>query len=117
MTENEINKKMAAEFYRDIELPKPNVQDTDLQQKIDELDGVKPGFTDYIHTILEMHVDLNLDDYENFDNRTKKAIKIPYIVTIEKAHLKYYLSIETTNLMMLITQELKTLFIINFYLV
>jgi hypothetical protein len=85
MTENEINKKMAAEFYRDIELPKPNIQETDLQQKIDELDGVKPGFTDYIHTILEMHVDLNLDDYENFDNRTKKAIKIPYIVTIDES--------------------------------
>ena len=63
MTENEVNKKMAAEFYRDIELPKPNVSETDLQQKIDELDGVKPGFTDYIHTILEMHVELNLDDY------------------------------------------------------
>ncbi len=85
MTENEVNKKMAAEFYRDIDLPKPNVSDTDLQQKIDELDGVKPGFTDYIHTILEMHVDLNLDDYENFDNRTKKAIKIPYIVTIDES--------------------------------
>jgi len=85
MTENEINKKMAAEFYRDIELPKPNVQDTDLQQKIDELDGVKPGFTDYIHTVLEMHVDLNLDDYENFDKRSKKAIKIPYIVTIDES--------------------------------
>jgi len=85
MTENEVNKKMAAEFYRDVDLPKPNVSDTDLQQKIDELDGVKPGFTDYIHTILEMHVDLNLDDYENFDNRTKKAIKIPYIVTIDES--------------------------------
>ena len=85
MTENEVNKKMAAEFYRDIELPKPNVSETDLQQKIDELDGVKPGFTDYIHTILEMHVELNLDDYENFDNRTKKAIKIPYIVTIDES--------------------------------
>ena len=76
---------MAAGFYRDLDLPKPNVQDSDLQQKINELDGVKPGFTDYIHTILEMHVDLNLDDYENFDNRTKKAIKIPYIVTIDES--------------------------------
>jgi len=85
MTENEINKKMAAEFYRNIELPRPNVQDNDLQQKIDELDGVKPGFTDYIHTILEMHVELNLDDYENFDQRIKKAIKIPYIVTIDES--------------------------------
>ena len=85
MSENDVNKKMAAEFYRDIDLPKPRSETSDLEQKIDELDGVKPGFTDYIHTILEMHVDLNLDDYENFDNRTKKAIKIPYIVTIDES--------------------------------
>ena len=85
MSENDLNKRMAAEFYRDIELPKPNVYESDLQQKIDELDGQKPGFTDYIHTILEMHVDLNLDDYENFDNKVKKAIKIPYIVTIDES--------------------------------
>jgi hypothetical protein len=86
MSENDVAKKMAAGFYRDIELPNPsNVQDSDLQQKIDDLDGVKPGFTDYIHTILEMHVDLNLDDYENFDKRSKKSIKIPYIVTIDES--------------------------------
>jgi len=86
MTENDVAKKMAAGFYRDIELPNPsNTQDSDLQQKIDDLDGVKPGFTDYIHTILEMHVDLNLDDYENFDKKSKKSIKIPYIVTIDES--------------------------------
>jgi len=85
MSENDVNKKMAAEFYRNIDLPQPRTEQSDLEQKIDQLDGVKPGFTDYIHTILEMHVDLNLDDYENFDNRTKKAIKIPYIVTIDES--------------------------------
>ena len=31
-----------------------------------------------------MHVDLNLDDYENFDNKIKKGIKIPYIVTLDE---------------------------------
>ena len=36
-----------------------------------------------LHTILEMHVDLNLDDYENFDDKAKK-VKIPYIVTIDE---------------------------------
>jgi len=30
-----------------------------------------------------MHVDLNLDDYEDFDDKAKK-IKIPYIVTIDE---------------------------------
>jgi len=85
MSENDVNKKMAAGFYRDVDLPQPRSETSDLEQKIDDLDGVKPGFTDYIHTMLEMHVDLNLDDYENFDNRTKKAIKIPYIVTIDES--------------------------------
>ena len=84
MSENDLNKKMAAGFYRDIELPKPQVEQTDLQQKIDQLDGLKPNFTDDIHTVLEMHVDLNLDDYENFDKKSKKAIKIPYIVTVDE---------------------------------
>ena len=36
-----------------------------------------------LHTILEMHVDLNLDDYEDFDDKAKK-VKIPYIVTIDE---------------------------------
>ena len=36
-----------------------------------------------MHTVLEMHVDLNLDDYEDFDDKAKK-IKIPYIVTIDE---------------------------------
>jgi len=85
MTENEINKNMAAEFYRNIELPQPEMQTSDMQKKLDQIEGLKNTYTDYIHTILEMHVDLNLDDYGNFDNRSQKgAIKIPYIVTIDE---------------------------------
>ena len=26
-----------------------------------------------LHTILEMHVDLNLDDYEDFDDKVKES--------------------------------------------
>ena len=54
-----------------------------LSKKITELEGVKSTGADYLHTILEMHVDLNLDDYENFDDKAKK-IKIPYVVTIDE---------------------------------
>jgi len=84
MTENEINKNMAAGFYRDITLPQPEMQTSDMQSKIDQIEGVKNTYSDYIHNVLEMHVDLNLDDYENFDKKTDKAIKIPYIVTIDE---------------------------------
>tara|TARA_Y100001968_G_scaffold186381_1_gene170789 strand:- start:4510 stop:6840 length:2331 start_codon:yes stop_codon:yes gene_type:complete len=84
MTENDINKKMAAGFYRDVDLPKPQQKKDEVQDAINKLDGMKDTFSDYIYNILEMHVDLNLDDYENFDNKIKKGIKIPYIVTLDE---------------------------------
>ena len=84
MTENDINKKMAAGFYRDVDLPKPQQKKDQVQDAINKLDGMKDTYSDYIYNILEMHVDLNLDDYENFDNKIKKGIKIPYIVTIDE---------------------------------
>jgi hypothetical protein len=83
MTQNEVTKKMAAGFYRDIELIESNTEPDDVEKKLNQLEGIKRTGDDYLHTILEMHVDLNLDDYENFDDRAKK-IKIPYIVTIDE---------------------------------
>ena len=83
MTANEVTKKMAAGFYRDIELIDSNSEPDNVQKKLNELEGVKGTGSDYLHTILEMHVDLNLDDFEDFDDKAKK-IKIPYIVTIDE---------------------------------
>ena len=83
MTANEVTKKMAAGFYRDIELIDSNAEPDQVQKKLNELEGVKNTGTDYLHTILEMHVDLFLDDFEEFDDKAKK-IKIPYIVTIDE---------------------------------
>jgi len=83
MTQNEVTKKMAGGFYRDIELTESHTEPDDVQKKLNQLEGIKKTGDDYLHTILEMHVDLNLDDYEQFDDRAKK-IKIPYIVTIDE---------------------------------
>ena len=83
MTQNEVTKKMAAGFYRDIELIESNTEPDDVQKKLNQLEGIKRTGDDYLHTILEMHVDLNLDDYEQFDDKAKK-IKIPYVVTIDE---------------------------------
>jgi hypothetical protein len=83
MTQNDVTKKMAAGFYRDIELIDSSTEPDSVQKKLNELEGVKGNGSDYLNTILEMHVDLNLDDYEDFDDKAKK-IKIPYIVTIDE---------------------------------
>jgi len=83
MTSNEVTKKMAGGFYRDIELIDSTTEPDNVQKKLNELEGVKGTGADYLHTILEMHVDLNLDEFEDFDDKEKK-IKIPYIVTIDE---------------------------------
>jgi len=84
MTKNEVIKKQAAGFYRDIELIESNSEPDSVQKKLNELEGIKGTGSDYLHTILEMHVDLSLDDFdEDFDDKAKK-IKIPYIVTIDE---------------------------------
>ena len=83
MTENDINKKMAAGLYRDVDLPKPQQKKDEVQDAINKLDGMKDTFSDYIYNILEMHVDLNLDDYENFEIKIKKGSRY-LTVTIDE---------------------------------
>ena len=83
MTQNEVLKKQAAGFYRDIELIESNTEPDEVQKKLNQLEGIKRTGDDYLHNILEMHVDLHLEDYEKFDDKAKK-IKIPYLVTIDE---------------------------------
>ena len=83
MTSNEVTKKMAAGFYRDIDLIDSSTEPDSIQKKLNELEGIKGTGSDYLNTILEMHVDLNLDEFEDFDDKAKK-IKIPYIVTVDE---------------------------------
>lgn len=77
---NEIKKRMVSGFYRDIELPDPSPERTDLMDAEDDIDGATPSWdTDDRHYILEMHVDLNLPGFED-----ENDIALPYVVTIEK---------------------------------
>jgi len=85
-SENDLLKKMASGFYREIDLMKPQKKDDKVQDKYNELEGIKPVQTkDSIYTILEMHVDLDLSDYIAENEEDKINIKIPYIVTIEES--------------------------------
>ena len=88
-SENDLLKKMASGFYREIDLMKPEKKENKIQDKYNELDGIKPVETnDYIYNVLEMHVDLDLSDYIAENEEDKINIKIPYIVTIEESTRK-----------------------------
>ncbi len=83
MGENEILKKQAAGFYRDVELKPTSKGPTEIEKKYQELEGVTPS-TDkqYSYSVLEMHVDCNLDEFEN--TNSEKEVKIPYIISIDE---------------------------------
>ena len=82
MTENDVLKKQKTGFYKDVELL-PTQEEDEVQSKYDEIEGVSDqGPRDYQFNVLEMHVDLDLDEYEKDNN--EKNVKVPYIVTIDE---------------------------------
>ena len=81
-TSNEILELQVAGFYRDVDLPDPEPDFSDIQEKYDELDGESAVIEDDDrHTILEMHVDINMP--EEFDD--PDGIARPYVITIDKS--------------------------------
>ena len=91
MSENELRKQMVSGFYSDIELTKPTGTITnDLEEKEREVEGVtKSQRVDPLYTILECHVNLDLEGFEDLGaDGEPTGIKLPYIVTIEEGSRK-----------------------------
>jgi hypothetical protein len=89
ISENELRKQQVAGFYRDIELVASDelTQDDDVKSKERQLEGVTmSGQTEDVFTLLECHVNLDLEGFEDMDPQTGEptGIKLPYIVTIEE---------------------------------
>lgn len=83
-TGNELRKLQVAGFYRDIDLGEPSHDLEEVEKKIAE----KMGFnatTDNRFKVLEMHVDLDLEGYEDEQDGEKTGIALPYVVTIERS--------------------------------
>jgi hypothetical protein len=87
MSENELRKQQVNGFYVDVELAPPsNTTQNDVEKKERELDGTKKsGKPEPIYTLLECHVNLDLEGFEDVgaDNQPT-GIKLPYIVTVEE---------------------------------
>ena len=84
---NDLKKQQVGGFYRDIELGDASDMDDSIAEKERELDGIrKADNSSDMYTLLECHVDLDLDGFqdENPDTGEATEIKLPYIVTIEE---------------------------------
>ena len=86
VSENDLRKQQVAGFYRDIDLAKPDSTDSDILKKERELEGTSKTQDEDVYTLLECHVDLDLEGFEDSDPETGEpsGIKIPYIVTLEE---------------------------------
>jgi hypothetical protein len=83
-TENELKKLQVAGFYRDVELDDPVDTFDEVEKKIAEKMGFR-ATTDNRFKILEMHINLDLEGFEDVDEDGEPTgIALPYVVTIEK---------------------------------
>jgi hypothetical protein len=83
-TENEMARLIHQGFYRDVDLGDPQSTLDEVEKKIAEKMGFK-ATTDDRYKILEMHVDLDIEGFEDLDEFGEPTgIALPYIVTIDK---------------------------------
>ena len=84
-SENDLRKQQVAGFYRDVEIQPGYNDESDLEKKENELEGMKQsGRNEDIYTLLECHVNLDLEGFEDRGpDGEVTGIKLPYIVTIE----------------------------------
>ena len=87
VSENDLRKQQVAGFYLDVELSKPQDNETEVEKKERELEGTQQTGNEDVYTLLECHIDLDLEGFEDINEETGEpsGIKIPYIVTIEES--------------------------------
>ena len=86
MSENELRKQQVAGFYRDVELTPGEQPETDIEKKERELEGISRMGSDDVFTLLEYHVNLEIEGFEDIGvDGEPTGIKLPYIVTIEES--------------------------------
>jgi len=90
-SKNEVIKLQASGFYRDVDLGEPTKGNLDeVEKKIAENMGFSATSDDRFK-ILEIHVDLDLSEYDETDPEADNeememgGIALPYVVTIEKS--------------------------------
>jgi len=86
ISENELRKQQVGGFYRDIELNPAYVNESETDKKERELDGTRKGKDEKMYSLLECHVNLDIDGFNDVNAEGEPTgIKLPYIVTIEEA--------------------------------
>ena len=88
MSYNDIRKLQVAGVYKDVELSSSDYDEDEgaIQERSDELLGLRPNYSDDSYTLLECHIDLDLEGFEDKDMEgNSSGIMLPYIVTLDQS--------------------------------
>ena len=81
---NDVRKLQVDGFYADIELGNPTPDDSQVQAEYNKLTGENPSYEfDGRYTLLEMHVNIDLEGFEHEKDDEETGIALPYVVTLE----------------------------------
>ena len=84
MSENDLRKQQVSGFYRDIDIKPGYDQETDVEKKERELEGIRKTRDEDVFSLVECHLDLDLEGFEDMgQDGEPTGIKLPYIVTLE----------------------------------
>ena len=84
MSGNDLRKQQISGFYKDTDIGEPTYETSEVKEKKDRIEGVSRGVSAEMHTLLECHVELDLEGFEdrNIQTGEETGIKLPYIVTV-----------------------------------
>tara|TARA_Y100000356_G_scaffold33648_1_gene25318 strand:+ start:407 stop:2857 length:2451 start_codon:yes stop_codon:yes gene_type:complete len=83
MNVNDLRKQQIAGFYLDVPIMPSQRTPDDVRAAMNKIQGEEPTQGDYDTTLLEFHVELDLNGFEHQDAEGEPTgIKLPYIVTI-----------------------------------
>ena len=88
MSYNDIRKLQIAGVYRDVELSETNDGEDEgaIKERSDELLGLRPNYSDDSYTLLECHMDFDLEGFEDKDMAgNPSGLMLPYIVTLDQS--------------------------------
>ena len=85
ISENELRKKQVSGFYADIEVSASQSDPSEVREEMDDISGIEPSRLDTEVTLLECHVDLDLEGFEDVGSDGEPTgIKLPYVVTVSE---------------------------------
>ena len=88
MSMNDLRKKQVSGFYLDVDLQSYESDEytSGVQEKKDQIDGTKSDYLSDMAELYEIHVDLDLEGFEDMNAKTGEpsGIMLPYIVTIDR---------------------------------